>query len=199
MAGLGVHDKISKINAELARLELEMELDHATHSELGLKLSDLNPWKKGPLDSAVINADVKVFQEQIFLEVASNLKIAADFTALEGLQLTSSSAHLTGRLSEGDIHPSCIWRFERVAPGGPSGGPVTKVLFLFFWAGDVAQYSVYNSLDSTSKFDFSKMAVSQVWKSKAKNIEKDYSFVKGHLHADILVATGEWYPRKKNI
>ena len=28
MAGLGVQDKISKINAELARLELEMELDH---------------------------------------------------------------------------------------------------------------------------------------------------------------------------
>ena len=196
---LGVQEKISKINAELARLELEMELDHETHDQLGFKLSDLNPFANSKPDDSVVNADVKVFQELIFLEVAVQLKIATDLTSLGNLLVASGSSFLTNRLKPGDIHPSCIWRFTRVPQiaGGASGNP--KVLFLFFWAGTDAHYSVYESVEQSSKFDFGKMSVSKVWKSNTSqaNERKDYSFVKGHLHADILVASGEWYPRRE--
>ncbi len=183
MAGLGVQEKISKINAELARLELEMELDHGGGQTIGMKLPQWLVGKTRP-DAAGISADVSAFETLVLLEVSGILKIAADKAALDVLKINPTDASYSSRLPSGGGAnvPDCAWKFKYNK----------KDLFIFFWAGSSSSYSVFEDASGSVKFDFDKMSLSQVWGDYTKKAGKKYRFVKAHLHADILTASGEW-------
>ncbi len=99
---LDVQGKISKKNAELARLELEIELHHNGGQRIGVKLPQWLVGKTKP-DAAGISADVSAFETSVLLEVNFILKIAADKAALDGLKNIPTDASYSSRLPSGVV------------------------------------------------------------------------------------------------
>lgn len=86
---LGVQEKISKINAELARLELEMELDHGGESMLGVRSwaetfknavgmgdSTATKEKKKKTSLELIDAAIAGFSQNVLTAVSSRAAIS---------------------------------------------------------------------------------------------------------------------------
>lgn len=182
MAALCVQEKIIKINAELARLELEMELDHCGMDSLGLKLPDWLVGKSKPI-AVEVSGDIDAFETLVLVEVCAKLGIASDRGHMDALKVNPTLSAYTTRLprSGGNL-PDCAWSFKYNK----------KDLWIFLWVGASSSYSVFEDASVSALFDFSKMSLSQVWGDYTKKAGKKYRFVKAHLHADILTASGEW-------
>lgn len=179
-------DKVSKINAELARLELQMELDFSENHDkasLGMKLPK---WMggQGELTVSDVSDDIIAFETSVLSEVSSRLKIFESKVNMDAGKINTTDAAYTSRLvGDPDNYPKTGWRFVYNK----------KNLILFFWArSKSSSYCVFEDSNPASKFEFDKMSTSTIWEDRAKKASKKYRFVKAHLHADILTASGEW-------
>ncbi len=178
-------EKISKINAELARLELEMELDHGGTDEqdyMGFKFSDWFSFSKTTVKPAEIPSDITNFESLVLTEVLIHAKIIPNAIGLPALKKSLVELPFANRLNlKQSDNPHAAWSFMHNS----------KPIFVFFWAGSASSFSVYLDKSTDSTFNFSTMSVSQVWKNREKISTKNYAYVKGHLYADILVSSGE--------
>jgi hypothetical protein len=176
-------EKISKINAELARLELEMELDHGGTDEqdsLGYKFSDWFSFSKSAVNPTDVAPDTAFFETLVLGDVLIYNSIIKEISELPKLKQDLTAMPFSGRLDKKKDNPHAAWSFV-----------YNKVpIFVFFWAGSASSFSVYEDRTPGTVFNFSTMSVSQVWKNRDKIANKKYGYVKGHLHADILVASG---------
>ncbi len=179
--------KIAKINAELARLELEMELDysdnHDSDSFLGVPkwISDLTGGAK--LTLSEIADDINTFETRVITVVFMKLKIFTGKTAMDAAKINTTDTSYVSRVVSAKLPPAVAWKFVHNK----------KDLILFFWTDKKSScYSVFDDASGSSKFEFDKMPTSVVWEDRAKKATKKVRFVKAHLHADILTASGEW-------
>ena len=176
-------EKISKINAELARLELEMELDHGGNidqNNLGFKLKDWLPWSKTVVDPGQIAPDTAYFETLVLGDVLAHNKIITDKSQLSKLKQDLTAVPISARFDKKPNNPHAAWNFSHNSVS----------IFVFFWAGSASSFSVYEDRSPGTVFNFDTMSISQVWKNRDKIPGKNYAYVKGHLHADILVASG---------
>ena len=183
-AVLDNREKVAKINAELARLELEMEMDHADSPVKALGSSWLPEILGGKkkLSDMEIAQDVLAFETSVLVEVSGRLKLFSGKEAMDAAKINSTDAQYTSRLPPGGERPSCAWGFKYR----------DKNLILFLWLANEASYSVFEDSNTAAKFDFGKMSISPIWSNRAKKDSVKYGTVKAHLHADILNASGEW-------
>ena len=177
------HEKVSKINAELARLELEMELDHDEKRYMG----PWNPLSKifggAKLTLAEIADDINTFETRVITVVFMKLKIFTGKSTMDAAKINTTDTAYATRVVSAALPPAVAWKFVHNK----------KDLILFFWTDKKSScYSVFEDGGGNSKFEFDKMPTSVVWEDRAKKATKKVRFVKAHLHADILTASGEW-------
>jgi hypothetical protein len=186
-AVLDNREKVAKINAELARLELEMEMDYVDSpvKALGMQyLPGLPEFLGGKkkLSEVEISQDVLAFETSVLREVSGHLQIFSGKEAMDAAKINPTDAQYTGRLPSGGERPTCAWGFKYRE----------KNLILFLWLAKDASYSVFEDSNSAAKFDFGIMSISPIWSDRAKKESVKYGTVKAHLRADILNASGEW-------
>ncbi len=185
MAGLGVQDKISKINAELARLELEMELDYGG-LQVQCKNLGANGWLKWltqgitgggltPLDGAAAIIDANKFYSNVLEKVCKHSEISAVPTSV------IKTPGVLDRFTTFTLKPVEVWSITCK----------TKHCLVVFWASTtVASYAVVEGEPTGSAFKENELPATQVWSDRAKVDSKNFAFIMGRLYADILTVCG---------
>ena len=179
MAGMAVQDKISKINAELARLELEMELDHGgqmVKDNLGMKWSNWFGWFGDGTELTPTEAteDKTKFSNDVLLKVFRHKSISVTPESVV------EDTNVVGRFKKFPRAPIGIWAFKHS----------DKSCLIAFWAAKAATYTVISGEKLGLEFDPDTMPITQVW-SDRKKTGKNFAFVQGRLYADILTLCGE--------
>lgn len=192
-------DKLDKIDAEIARMEVEMELERSDNASgsvcLGAKLPDgnlkhsneyLGPsatlWNSvfGKTDTPAEQMreksnDIAIFQNKVLNVVCSKL----GFTAVELARI--DPFWVGGRVV--GLVPANVWRIATQS----------NSILVFFWVGESASCSVVVET-VTGPYDSSKTGVLHVWSTKkandGKKDSKNYSMVRAQLHGTILLRSG---------
>ncbi len=181
MAGLGVHDKISKINAELARLELEMELDYGGEGQcknLGTNGSGwFTKWTTGLFKKggAALEPSAAIADSSKFGEVLSKVCGHADIAATP-VSVMKTPGVIT-RFDEIPLKPVDIWELNFKG----------HTCLIIFWASTTtASYAVMPGPGVGAKYTEAELPATPVWSDRNNIASKTFGSVMRHLYADIL-------------
>jgi hypothetical protein len=175
------HAKIEKINAEIARMEVEYELECGVSGvHLGTKLGVWDSmFGKTTTEAQKLRNkanDINIFETKVLNPVCMKLGMSAS-------QLISSDPVYAGGRIKGLI-PACVWRMQKN----------DKIILVLFWTGEAASYSVMCDTGS-GDLDSGMMGASHVWSAAKKTddqkTKKNYSVIRAQMHGILLLRAGE--------